>query len=161
MNIANLYVKLKQILEDVNAALIDRDLGSASSLNEVLSKINGRVNRLPYVLNNTIIRVSENDFNGTTLIGKCAFSGCKNLKNVIIPDGITKIDLYAFENCTSLTDIYMYPTTPPTLYNSSVIPTATTIHVPIGSGNIYKSATNWSSFANKIIEDIVIASEAE
>ena len=53
--------------------------------------------------------------------------------------------------------MYMYPTTPPTLVSKNAISTATTtIHVPIGSGSTYKSATNWSEHADKIVEDIPV-----
>ena len=115
---------------------------------------------------------------GVTTIGNCAFYGCNSLTSISMPDSVTRIDGDAFTACgltnvtipssvTSigssvfhychyLTDIYMYPTTPPTLGNTNAIPTTTTIHVPIGSGDSYKTATNWSSFADKIVEDIEI-----
>ena len=62
----------------------------------------------------------------------------------------------AFELCTNLTDIYLKSTTPPTLGNIDAIPTTTIIHVPVGSGETYKSATNWSNHASKIVEDIIL-----
>ena len=38
-------------------------------------------------------------------IGYDAFEGCKDLKSVTIPDGVTEIVSGAFSNCTSLTDV--------------------------------------------------------
>ena len=96
--------------------------------------------------------------NGSVLtsIGNRAFYNC-GFTNITIPSSVTNIGNSAFSTCTKLTDIYLNPTTPPTagtfIFTSSYIPT---IHVPIGSGDAYKSATNWSTFADNIVEDIVV-----
>lgn len=95
--------------------------------------------------------------NSVTTIGSFAFYSCRNLTNITIPNSITDISFLAFKGCTSLTDMYLYPNTPPTLDSTNAISTATiAIHVPVGSGDAYKSATNWSQYADIIIEDIVI-----
>ena len=36
---------------------------------------------------------------GTTEIADCAFDGCTNIKEVVIPETVTKIGVYAFANC--------------------------------------------------------------
>ena len=43
--------------------------------------------------------------NGVTSIGNFAFYGCENLINITIPDSVTSRGLCAFSNCTSLTSI--------------------------------------------------------
>ena len=40
-----------------------------------------------------------------TSIGDNAFSGCRNLTSITIPEGVTTIGDYAFSNCSSLTSI--------------------------------------------------------
>ena len=40
-----------------------------------------------------------------TAIGKSAFSGCDNLKSVVVPVGVTNIGNSAFWNCTNLTSV--------------------------------------------------------
>lgn len=88
-------------------------------------------------------------------IFNATFFHCESLTDLTIPSNVNIINGYALEGCYSLKDIYLYPTTPPTLMGTS-IPFTTTIHVPVGSGDVYKSKTNWSAYADKIVEDIVI-----
>lgn len=94
---------------------------------------------------------------GVTTIGTRAFYSCLAITSLTIPGSVTSIGTDAFWGCSKLTDIYFYPTTPPVVsFTQYSIPSTTTIHVPIGSGDAYKSATNWSTFADNIVEDIVI-----
>ena len=123
-----------------------------------------------YALNNVVIpsgvtKISNSTFyscsklsnitipNSVTSIGDSAFRFCYDLQKINIPSSVTEIGATVFAYCNSLKDVYMYPAIPPRLSNRDSFPSAIKIHVPVGSGNAYKSATNWSSFADKIIED--------
>ena len=87
-----------------------------------------------------------------TSIGEGAFSYCSGLTSVTIPESVTSIGSWAFDSCSGLTSITMLPTNPPTL-GSDVIPSnVTTITVPVGCGNTYKTAAGWSDYADKIVE---------
>ena len=90
--------------------------------------------------------------NSVTSIGEGAFSYCSGLTSVTIPESVTSIGSWAFDSCSGLTSITMLPTNPPTL-GSDVIPSnVTTITVPVGCGNTYKTAAGWSDYADKIVE---------
>ena len=102
---------------------------------------------------NNLITITIPD--SVTSIAEWLFVDCKNLTSVTIPNSVTSIGNYAFLRCYGLMDAYLYSTTPPILSNINTIPTTTTIHVPIGSGDTYKSATNWSRLADQIVEDII------
>jgi hypothetical protein len=91
--------------------------------------------------------------NNIKKISNDAFRGCARLKNITFPDSIVEIGGNAFYRCNALTDIYLNSTTPPSLDNAAAIPDTTTIHVPVGSGDAYRNATNWSYHATRIIED--------
>lgn len=111
--------------------------------------------------------------NGVTSIGKRAFQ-FSGLTNVTIPNSVTKIDERAFYSCFALTDVTIgsgvtsmgkfsfcdnsaltsvtiLATTPPTL-TSGVFDNTNNcpIYVPAESVNTYKTATNWSAYANRI-----------
>ena len=208
MNVSNMYKKLKQILEDSNRALINRNLGEASGFKEIVEKIESiDINRLSYFLKKNIISIIESDLDGlrhiedgafyqygslkditipnsvisigdtafyecssltnvtipnsVTSIGRATFSGCSNLTNVTIPNSVISIGDSAFYYCSSLTDIYVNSIIPPNLDGAMMNTTTPTIHVPIGSGDAYKAATNWSRYASHIVEDIAIEDATE
>ncbi len=68
---------------------------------------------------NTLIAGCKNTMipNTVTSIGDYAFYSCEELKEITIPASVTRIANHAFEFCTSLTTVFMQPTTPPTLGN--------------------------------------------
>ena len=89
-----------------------------------------------------------------TTIGMYAFSDCKSLTSMNIPDSVTSIGDYVFYYCTSLKSVYCKSTTPPALGGATVFysnRSGRKIYVPAGSVNAYKSATNWSNYADAIV----------
>lgn len=91
---------------------------------------------------------------GVESIGASAFSDCYRLTDVFVPAGTTEIQQKAFFNCTALKSLYMAGATPPTLgFNAlNSTPSTLVISVPAGAGDAYKAATNWSAYADKIVE---------
>ena len=174
--------KLQNFYDKLTLIILQHKKICLNKLNTLPKKIEQIVigdDKLPSCINRTIQELTASDFNGveiikresffscknlTTIIipnniisiGFCSFERCSNLTSVTIPNSVTSISDRAFNGCSKLTDMYLYPTTPPTLDGTSAIPNTTTIHVPIGSGDAYKNATNWSSHADKIVEDIEV-----
>ena len=115
---------------------------------------------------------------GVMSIEASTFYYCTSLTSITIPDGVMSIKASTFYYCTSLTSITipsgvtsigggalqigsithkatitMLPTTPPTISSNTFISTKLNkIIVPAGTGDTYKSATNWSAFADYIEE---------
>lgn len=69
------------------------------------------------------------------------------ITNLILGENITSMGTYIFQNA-SITNLYVYATTPPTV--GSFEGTPTHIYVPAESVDTYKAASKWSSFANII-----------
>ena len=94
-----------------------------------------------------------------TTIGSGAFSRCSSLTSITIPDSVITIGSSAFCNCTSLTSVYCKATTPPSLgnfafdysNNGPYKPIGCSIYVPQGSLLTYRSATEWSDYAQYIV----------
>ena len=97
--------------------------------------------------------------NGVTRIEGEAFMDCSGLVSVTIPNSVTNIDNGAFYGCSSLTDVYCYAAEPPGVrsmfedeawdgypFNQYYIKEHTTLHVPAGSLEKYKTALRWSDF---------------
>lgn len=121
---------------------------------------------------------SVNISEGVTSIGESAFASCSSLINIVIPNGITIIENYLLNSCrllervtipesvkqigssalrigssTNKATITMLPTTPPSIQSSTFkADNLNQIIVPAGCGDAYKAATNWSNFADYIVE---------
>lgn len=116
--------------------------------------------------------------NTITIIRSYVFYHWKDMSSVIIPNSVTNIQTEAFYKCESLTSVTIgngvksigsrafgcggtdnkttftfLGTTPPTIYNNTFVAGwIDKIIVPKGCGEAYKTATNWSNFADYIEE---------
>ena len=141
----------------------------------ILSPIESKFNQTNMKIPSTIKSIGGNSFVGCTslvsvelndgleTIGALAFNGCTNLVSITIPKSVTYIGANAFADIKS---IKMLGTTPPeapitTLdgveHSFTSAPTSSyfileQIIVPKGCGNIYKTATGWSIYADYIVE---------
>ena len=90
--------------------------------------------------------------NSVTSIDYSAFESCSGLTSVTIPNSVTVIGNYAFSGCRGLTSVTIQATIPPTLGGTSVFNNTNNcpIYVPAESVDAYKTATNWSSLADRI-----------
>ena len=82
-----------------------------------------------------------------------AFKNCISLPRVDLPSSILYIENQAFFGCTSLKTIVINATTPPSLSNSQAFSSNAEerlFYVPDASVDAYKSATNWSTYADVI-----------
>ena len=93
--------------------------------------------------------------NGVTSIGDSAFYGCTGLTSITIPDSVTSIEYYAFRGCTNLTEIdFSTHNAVPTLADTSAFDNTSAslvIKVPSALLDEWKAATNWSTYADKIV----------
>ena len=87
--------------------------------------------------------------NSVTSIRDYAFQDCTGLTSVTIGSGVTDISYQAFANCPELTDVYCYaanvPSTDNTAFDGSYIEYAT-LHVPDEAIDSYKTTEPWSRF---------------
>ena len=89
---------------------------------------------------------------GLTEIGNNAFNTCESLKSITIPARVVSLGEKAFYDCYRMTEAIVLPETPPTCGKDafSGYDTSYPIYVPAGSVEAYKSATNWSDYADRI-----------
>ena len=93
---------------------------------------------------------------GVTSIGLSALRYCYALQNVTIPEGVTSIEGYTFQNCYTIVAYHFKRNTPPTLSNTNAfngISTDTVFYVPAASLEAYKTANNWSTYANRMVAE--------
>lgn len=96
--------------------------------------------------------------NSVTYIDNQSLRHCTSLTSVTIPNSVTYIGPEVFANCTNLKQLILFPSTPPTL-GSNAIPTAVqSIYVQQSSKSAYQAATNWTTFASKIVSDNIYLS---
>ena len=89
--------------------------------------------------------------NSVTSIGGNGFYFCSSLTDVIIGNGVISIGSYAFGYCKKLTSVTIKAATPPTLSSNAFNNTNDCpIYVPAASVDAYKTATDWSTYADRI-----------
>ena len=118
--------------------------GSIASIFVLVSKTRELISRT--------IEVAENDT--VTSIADYAFMGCQKLTSISFPVA-TSIGEMAFQGCSALTTLYIGTEldTVCTLSDANAFTgcdNLTNIYVPETLVNSYKTASNWSSFADKI-----------
>ena len=90
-----------------------------------------------------------------TSIGDSAFSNCTGLTSVTIGNSVTSIGNSAFYGCTGLTEIdFSTHTTVPTLNSTTAFDNtfaSLVIKVPSALVDEWKAATNWATYADKIV----------
>ena len=89
-----------------------------------------------------------------TAIGSSAFAFA-GLIEITIPENVTSIGAQAFRRCSQLNRVYLTSTTPPVLANSNAFQDVYSnmkIYVPQGSLEAYKTADNWTVYADKMQE---------
>lgn len=92
-----------------------------------------------------------------------SFSYCDELADVTIPSTVTYIDGSAFQGCKKITDIRVNRTTPVSVgweaFDESIYATCT-VHVPAGCAQAYRESSGWMDFKN-IVDDIDISTSID
>ena len=99
-------------------------------------------------------KLTSVEFPNATSVGSNAFRNCSDLTSISLPKA-TSIGTYAIAWCRNLTTIYVGTETSTvcTLSSTNAFSSCTSltnIYVPASLVGSYKSATNWSNYANKI-----------
>ena len=93
--------------------------------------------------------------NGVTSIGNFAFAYCYSMSAITIPNSVTQIGAYAFINCYGVRYYdFTRHTAVPTLSGTNAfdgISADCEIRVPAALVDEWKAATNWATYADKIV----------
>lgn len=112
-------------------------------------------NKLAKVISNQSVEITEEDLKGATTIKNYAFYGNTNLGNVTVPSTVKSISKGAFYNCRNMLKLsFPHHTSVPTLSNTDALNGTSDelqILVPADLAVAWKAATNWSTYASKII----------
>lgn len=157
-NQSNNLTKLPSALEEIGPYAFYQNTG-VSGLGEGL-----KLTEMPVGLKSIgNYAFQTNDFETMKIYDECKTIGSYafrygDLQTVEIGTGVTRINTYAFSNNTSLTKFTIHATKPPTLgsnafYGSNSLEV---IEVPASALETYKSASNWSKYA-----DIMVGIEGE
>lgn len=84
-----------------------------------------------------------------------AFSYCSSLRRVWLPAATQYISANAFQYCGSMEELHIRSTTPPTITTTtfSTMNPECKFYVPVGTGDAYKAAPIWSTYASRIYEE--------
>ena len=139
------------IRQEINRAYNTEEISTSDTFNSYIQKLEEH----PFYIMRYIERSIESiELSNATSIGNYAFRSCSGLTSVSFPNA-TSIGNSAFNSCSSLTTIYVGTNTSTIckLSNTNAFnkcTNLTNIYVPASLVDSYKSATNWSSYADKI-----------
>ena len=109
---------------------------------------------------NAIIKSSTNNLisgckntiipNTITSIGNFAFEDCYSLTSIEIPNSVTYIGFCAFDYCSNMVSMTVFGNIPPALSSRVfTIPNKTfPVYVPYGTVDAYQAASGWNEFTN-------------
>lgn len=154
-NAFHLCMALEQVsIANTNITYNNYNFSYCSSLKRIICE--SPMSNLPagafqYAMSLQSINLSDT----ITAINSQSFLNCMSMKEVTIPSAVTTISTSVFQNCSVLSKIHMQPTTPPTLGSSNFLgmPSNYIIYVPVGTGDTYKAASGWSTYADHIVEE--------
>lgn len=87
---------------------------------------------------------------GVTTIGLSAFEGCSSLTSLILPSTLTTVNARCFAIASNSCVITCYAATPPNADPLTFTGYKGKVEVPAGSVDAYKTATGWSTVAERI-----------
>lgn len=126
----------------------------AISLPKSINTIKSNLLNYAYTLKNVTIPPNVSTINSSV------FGNVVCMQYIVIPSNISTISSSSFAYCYSMKEYHFKRTTPPTLSNTNAftsIPSTCKIYVPYSSDhsilNAYKTANNWSTYANQIVEE--------
>jgi hypothetical protein len=105
---------------------------------------------------NSCLFLREAVISGASSIANNAFSYCRIINELTISSTTTEIGSGALSYTRSLVVVHEQATTPPTLTGSGWFTGADSnfiIYVPVGTGETYKAASGWSTYADHILEE--------
>ena len=149
------YTKLKDITLPTEVSSMSNSAFLNTSLETIFiyaTVIGTRVFNKNYYLQNVVL--SE----GLDTIKSLTFAEDYCLTNVTIPSTVTSIQQGAFESCVAMKEYHFKSTTPPSLASATTltVPEDCIIYVPQGCAEAYKAATNWATYADKIMEETTV-----
>jgi len=123
-----------------------------------------------YTMPSTVVTIDDYAFDGCkqltainlspelTMIGERAFYGCSSLRSMKFPSKVIDIGIRAMRECSSLQWLYVYPVTPPAIYNTTFAANQDNlpIYVPRRSVETYKTTPYWRRFTTilPILEEL-------
>lgn len=121
-------------------------------------KLSAKLKTIPMNAFHSCSGLKEINFipNGVETIEQNAFMNCETATSATIPSSVTAIGERAFKFCYDLKDIYMKPTTPPTIMSNTFdsLPSDYIIHVPCDSETAYKTASAaWKAISGHVKGD--------
>lgn len=147
-SVTNIQDHFNGYCNNLDTLKVDTENSVYDSRNDCNAIIETATNKLITACNNTIIP------NTVQIINNFAFWGCDKLTSIVIPKSVITINDNAFYYSEGLTSVTFEMQTPQS-FGKTVFAgcdSLTSIFVPLDSVEAYRTATNFTEYADKIKE---------
>lgn len=136
---------------NLSSAIYEVTKHNTSNITKII--VAGKINSNDFSIANNYSTCSVVDLSrttGLTRVPSYCYNGNKSLSRLLLPEGITQIEYWAFHEATALTELTCFSMVPPTLGNNvfTGVNKGLVVYVPASVVELYENADGWKTYVD-------------
>ena len=136
---------------NLSSAIYEVTKHNTSNITKII--VAGKINSNDFSIANNYSTCSVVDLSrttGLTRVPSYCYNGNKSLSRLLLPEGITQIEYWAFHEATALTELTCFSMVPPTLGSNvfTGVNKGLVVYVPASVVELYENAEGWKTYVD-------------